>query len=175
MNRNLLFTALLSLCLVAACGPSRPVGGGSTRTRGGAVTFKDDDVAAFRPEPPAAPEAAQAARGEVPQPTQHINEDMERLLSQIAQTNERIVTAQGYRVQVYSGNSREEANAIKQRIYNKYPGVNVYISYAQPSFRVKAGDFLQRLEAQKLYARLKNEFPVALIVEDQINIPKSAE
>jgi hypothetical protein len=174
MNRNYLFTTVLALCLLAACGPSRPVGGGGTRTRGGAVTFKDD-VAIFRPEPPAAPEADQAMRAAAPEPTQHINQDMERLLSQIAQTNERIVTAQGYRVQVYSGNSREEANAIKQRIYNKYPGVNVYISYAQPSFRVKAGDYLQRLEAQKLFARLKNEFPVALIVEEQINIPKTTD
>jgi hypothetical protein len=174
MNRNAFFAAMLSVCLVAACGPSRPVGGGASRTRGGAVTFKDD-VAAFRPEPPAAPEAGQAARAEAPEPTQHVTQDMERLLAQIAQTNERIVTAQGYRVQVYSGNSREEANAIKQRIYNRYPGVNVYISYAQPSFRVKAGDYLQRLDAQKLYARLKNEFPVALIVEEQINIPKTTD
>ncbi|WP_037573903.1 hypothetical protein [Sporocytophaga myxococcoides] len=79
-------------------------------------------------------------------------------------------SAQGYRVLVYSGNSSEESRKVRERIYKILPDADIYAQYKQPTFRVKVGDCFNRIEANNLYVKLKEEFPEAKIVPDQINI-----
>lgn len=79
-------------------------------------------------------------------------------------------SAQGYRVLVYSGNSSEESRKVRERIYKILPDADIYAQYKQPTFRVKVGDCFNRIEANNLYVKLKDEFPEAKIVPDQINI-----
>ena len=59
-------------------------------------------------------------------------------------------TANGYRVQIFFGSSRQAAYAAQAKINEEYPELRTYISYTEPNFKVKAGDFRTRLEAQKL-------------------------
>ena len=47
----------------------------------------------------------------------------------------------------------------------------VYRTYANPYFKVTAGDFRTRSEAMALLVRLKDEFPRALLVKERINYP----
>jgi len=73
-------------------------------------------------------------------------------------------------VQIYTGTSREEATKARNRSYARFPDVTPHFDYTQPNFRVRVGDFLDRLEAQRVYAGLLAEFPNALIVPDRIEI-----
>lgn len=81
--------------------------------------------------------------------------------------------ASGFRVQIYFGSSRQAAYDAQAKFMNDYPEIPTYISYTEPNFRVQAGDFHSRMEAQKLQSELKGEFPSIFIIPTKINPPKS--
>jgi hypothetical protein len=74
----------------------------------------------------------------------------------------------GYRILLYSGQSSEEANKIKKQVYLLNADDNVYTEYKQPSFRVKVGNYLNRIEANYYLEEYKKTFPNAMILPDQI-------
>lgn len=100
-------------------------------------------------------------------PTSDITDELNKKLSSISESAPSI--AKGYRINLYSGTSREEATIIKKKA-EQLTQVNIYIQFRTPNFRVKAGDAINRLEASYLLSQLKSEFPGAVIVPDDINI-----
>ncbi|MDB5110865.1 MAG: hypothetical protein JWR67_1979 [Mucilaginibacter sp.] len=81
-------------------------------------------------------------------------------------------SSNGYRVQIFSGSARNEAYSVQAKFQTKYPGVRTYIIYNEPNFKVRAGDFRTRLEAEKLKQELKSTFNGLFIIAEKINIPK---
>lgn len=77
---------------------------------------------------------------------------------------------QGYRIQVYRGKSRNEAEKAKQRCYALFPRITPYLEYSAPNYRVNVGDFLETNEYIHIYNRLKKEFPKSLVVPDIVNV-----
>ncbi len=80
----------------------------------------------------------------------------------------------GYRVRIFSDNqqnSREQAQLMSKKFKSFYPTLNSYQEYASPYFRVTVGDFLTRAEAVSLWGKIKNNFPTAFVVSQ--NIPYS--
>jgi len=108
-------------------------------------------------------------------PQNDITKALNAKMDSIAIKNQKFKYAQGYRVIVYSGNSSEEAKQAKEKVYEILPNADIYTVYKQPSFRVKVGDCFDRLEANSLYIKLKNDFANALVVPDQINIIKEQQ
>ncbi len=82
---------------------------------------------------------------------------------------------QGYRIQIYSNSDRKTANEIRTKCLQLHPDVDVYLIYQQPSFKVRVGDFRNRMEAYPVYRDLLNNFDNVLIVPDRINLPKLTE
>ncbi len=80
------------------------------------------------------------------------------------------LTARGYRVQIYSGSSRSEAYSAQARFKQIYSDLNTYLSYEQPNYRVKVGDFTSRAQAQGLMNQLKRDFSAVFIFTETINI-----
>lgn len=78
----------------------------------------------------------------------------------------------GFRVQIYRGTSRKEANRIESLFLSKYPGYNVDLRFPGPDFWVRVGNFRTRSEAIYLQNIIDREFPNSLIVEDVINFPE---
>lgn len=87
----------------------------------------------------------------------------------VAENKERKLV-DGFFIQVYNGNSREEASNIRDRVAELYPDLTPQISYHQPNFRVKAGQFVDRLKAYRIYQSIKVDFPKALLVPDRFVI-----
>ena len=81
-----------------------------------------------------------------------------------------IRSGRGFRVQIYNGNDRNKANALKLDFMKRFPGVRTYLSYIQPQFRVKVGDFRTRGEAQKMYEQTSTLYNPCMIVPDIIVI-----
>ena len=79
---------------------------------------------------------------------------------------------EGYRIQIFTGSERNNANSIKAKFTKEYPDVPAYLLYQQPYFKVRIGDFRNKIEAQYLYRKLLNEYGQVLIVPDKINFPK---
>lgn len=87
-------------------------------------------------------------------------------------------TRTGYRVQVFEDNNprtaRNEAESRNAQIRAAYPNLRTNVSFNSPYWRVTAGDFRTRAEAEAALAELKNAFPALAgymrIVRDRINI-----
>jgi len=81
-----------------------------------------------------------------------------------------IRSGRGYRVQIYNGNDRVKANQIRVDFMRRYPNVRTYLTYVQPQFRVKVGDFASRGEAYKFYVEVSNIYDPCMIVPDIVVI-----
>lgn len=81
-----------------------------------------------------------------------------------------IRSGKGFRVQIYSGNEREQANRLKVDFVKKFPNVRTYLTYIQPQFRVKVGDFINRADAQKFANQISNQYSPVSVVPDIVEI-----
>jgi len=170
------FLILFVLFLIeSGCGRKSVSQRGSSTKAKSKSDLYSEDLTAFRPqykmeEDDSTPNQSATAAQRNVAPTRDVTAKLDTLMSSIAQYNRNIRYAQGYRIQVYSGNSREEASKARDRSYALFPDITPHIIYNQPTFRVKVGDFVDRLEAQNFYAGLITDFPNAMIVQDKIEI-----
>ncbi|MFN8416709.1 MAG: SPOR domain-containing protein [Cytophagaceae bacterium] len=74
----------------------------------------------------------------------------------------------GYRILVYSGTSSDESSKVRKQIYQYDPNLSVYTDFKQPTFRVKVGNFTDRVQANYILNDLRKQFPNAMIVPDMI-------
>ncbi len=89
--------------------------------------------------------------------------------------NEKFPVIEGYRIQIYkeSGNTAlDSALAVRERFMRRYPGVPAYISFDEPYYRLRVGDFRTRLEAIRFLKRIKRRYPLAWEIKDEIEFPK---
>lgn len=104
------------------------------------------------------------------EPTHTINKQLDEILDSISSINLSQKYIEGYTIQVYSGTKREEALDVKKKLVMSFPTIDSDIQFQQPNFRVKAGKYLQQLDAQKDYMTLRRAFPNAIIIPDKISI-----
>lgn len=74
----------------------------------------------------------------------------------------------GYRVQVYQGPSRSRAKEIRDQMVQEYSKLGVYMTFRQPDFRIRLGDFRDKAEAQAYLDMLKPLFATAFVVPDKV-------
>jgi len=85
-------------------------------------------------------------------------------------------TAKGYRILVINTNKRDEAIAAKTKVYSNFPELKAYLVYKSPYFRLKAGNFRTREEAQQYQKILSVYFPKGVfIVNDVIEVTPEKE
>lgn len=80
-------------------------------------------------------------------------------------------TMRGYRIQIYFGGIRQKASEIKLDFNGKYPEISAYITYQQPNFKVRIGDYRNRFEAQKFLKEIDGMYPTSFIVPDDVKLP----
>lgn len=100
----------------------------------------------------------------------HIRAELDSVNRLIAAQNEEQRYVNGYTIQIYTGNSREEANEARLTAMTLDAALEPVISYHQPGYKVKVGSYSDRLEAHKVYQSLKDEFPLALLIPERIKI-----
>ncbi len=76
----------------------------------------------------------------------------------------------GFTIQLYSGNSRDKANEVRQESFELLEDFQPTISYDQPNYKVKVGTYYSRLEANEDYNILRKAFSRALLVPTRIKI-----
>ena len=81
-------------------------------------------------------------------------------------------TISGFRVQIFTGTNRKDAYGAQEKFQQEFPDIRTYVIYNEPNFKVRAGDFRTRAEAEKLQDDLKKWFKGMFIIQDKINPPK---
>jgi hypothetical protein len=102
-----------------------------------------------------------------------INKRLDAVLDTIAMQNRRVRYAPGYRVQVYVGNERAAADNAKLQLYQQFPELSTYISYQQPTYRLKVGDFMRKMDAERYFSKLKTVFAGAQMQPDKVDVRRS--
>ncbi len=80
----------------------------------------------------------------------------------------------GYRVQIFfdaGNNSLARAEAESQQFQTLYPNDPAYISFTEPYYKVRVGDFRTKLEAEGYIQKIVKDFPNAFVIQDIINLP----
>ena len=77
-------------------------------------------------------------------------------------------TDKGFRLMIISTNNRDEALAAKTKIYTYFPELKAYLWYQSPYFRVKAGNFKDRKDAESYQKRLNSYFPKGVFIMKDI-------
>ncbi len=75
-----------------------------------------------------------------------------------------------YTIQVYSGTSRDRANEIKSEVYELLPEAKPKVTYVQPTYRVRIGEYYSRVDAYGLYKKAKSNFGRAIIIPFKVKL-----
>lgn len=99
---------------------------------------------------------------------------IDRLLDKHKEINKLYPEINGFRVQVYfdSGhNSKKKAFEVYKEFVAKYPEVEAYVSFQEPNYKVRVGDFRTRLEAEGFMQEILADYPSAFVIQDKIQFP----
>ncbi len=103
-------------------------------------------------------------------PANDITFEINDVLDQTDDFRKGVNAIDGYTIQVYSGTSSDDARKIRGKLLSLLPQDDAELFYDEPNFKVKVGAFYTRIEAQKSFSVVKEEFPNAIIIPDRIPI-----
>jgi hypothetical protein len=84
----------------------------------------------------------------------------------------------GYRVQIFfeSGNySKDLAMQTAEEFQESYPNIRYYLSFSEPYYRIRVGDFRTLIEAKGFLMSIIGKYPAAFEVKDRIYFPPLGE
>jgi hypothetical protein len=112
---------------------------------------------------------ASAKKTYVENPTLNVNKKVDTVLDSVDKLNQLRKFVDGYTIQIYSGTNREDAMNSKKKMIemNDLPTT---LQYNQPKFRVTAGTYFNKLEAQKDLIRIRRTFPNSILVPEKVQI-----
>lgn len=99
------------------------------------------------------------------------DERISQLTDQYRKMNLNNPEVEGYRVQIFfdsGNNSKNKAASIKTSFETLYPGVKSYLSYKEPYYRVRVGDFHTLTEAVGFQKKISADFQTSFAVKDNI-------
>jgi hypothetical protein len=155
-------------------------------SRNKATNSYSEDLSKFRPryeyvdkfvESKATPEGV-SSKSTVNETTAHagksasVDKELATILQTINQQNKAVKFMPGFRIQIYVGNIRSEADGAKAYVYRNFPDMSPYITFSQPTYRVKIGDFMTKSEAEQVLSSIKQQYPTSVIIADKIEIEK---
>ena len=93
-----------------------------------------------------------------------INQDKKitNLLEIKKEMNKNEIDTDRYKIQIYSGN-RSSAESAQREFNNSFTDWKATIQYETPNFKIWAGNFTTRLEADRALKKIKNKFTSAFI------------
>ncbi len=141
--------------------------------KNGSKPYYHEDLYSLRPKFPdpvdSSTQAEMPKKNEVV-PTHNVNKKVDGVLDSINHFNATRKFIDGYTIQIYSGQNREEAMNSKKKMTTDAPDLTSEMEYNQPKFRVRTGSYFSRLEAQKDLLRMKRLFPNAILVPEKIQV-----
>lgn len=98
---------------------------------------------------------------------------IEDLIEKYKKSNYANPGVEGYRVQIFTGagnDSKDKAEKALQEFLSSFPDEVAYLTYQQPNFKVRCGDFRTKSEARKLMKKISYQYPGSYIVKDNIKV-----
>ena len=100
------------------------------------------------------------------QVTEHGN--IRTVMDQYINQNKTDPTVEGWRIQIISTDDRRKMESFKEKFEQAYPGMFLEWEHRNPWYLVKVGAFKTKLELQAFIQELKDDFPQAIPIKDQV-------
>ena len=103
---------------------------------------------------------------------------VDSLLSLHKKINKTDSLVPGYRIQIFfeSGNfSKKKALETAEIFRESYPLVGYYLSFNEPYYRIRVGDFRTMIEAKGFLAEILDDYPSSFEVKEMIYFPPLKE
>lgn len=94
----------------------------------------------------------------------HQSEAIGKLMDTIADSK---IPLDGYRIQLAFG-KKNDVTKIRTEFLQAFPDYRAYVSWLQPNFRLRVGDFRTRLQAEQFKRDIMEAYPNSYIVRDEI-------
>ena len=103
----------------------------------------------------------------------HKDPRLDLLVKKQIQINEETVresrkSGKGYRLMIVSTTNRDEAMAAKTKIYTYFPELKAYLWHQSPYYKLKAGNFKDRKEAEEYQKRVNAYFPKGVFIMNDV-------
>lgn len=103
----------------------------------------------------------------------HKDPRLDLLVKKQAQINEETSrearrSGKGFRLMIISTNKRDEAIAAKTTVYTYFPELKAYLWHQSPYYKLKAGNFKERKDAEEYQKRLNIYFPKGVFIMNDI-------
>lgn len=82
-------------------------------------------------------------------------------------------TIAGYRVQLIANPTKASVVKVKTQFLGIHPDAKIYMTYFQPNYRLRVGDFKTKMEANQYLKTILHDFPAAWVVNDTIVIQQN--
>jgi hypothetical protein len=171
MNRFLLFGVVVLIVAFEGCKPAQKT---ASATQGGKYY---EDLSGLRPKvngietrDTLKQDGTTRDPGVYVEPKFTVNAQVDAVLDSIDRLNLSRKVVDGFTIQIYYGTRREDALNVKKDATIRIPEMEAEVQYLQPNFRVKVGNYFNRLQAQKDYEKIRQLFPNAILIPDKISL-----
>lgn len=98
---------------------------------------------------------------------------VDSLLKLHKEYNNNYNSIEGYRIQIFKGsgnNALENAENVIDKFSEDHEDTGVYISFMEPYYRIRIGDYRTRLDALNFLRKIKNKYPSAFVIKNEIEL-----
>jgi hypothetical protein len=82
----------------------------------------------------------------------------------------KVESVPGYRIQIRTFTRLQEGTNALNAFERTFPDVQAYLLFIEPHYRLRAGDFLDRVEANRVMHKLRSRYPECFIVKDEVRL-----
>ncbi len=105
----------------------------------------------------------------------HADNSINDLMDKYSQIVTQNPCINGFRIQIFfdSGNtSKQSAVNMKNSFEARFPDIKAYLSFEEPNYKVRVGNFRNRLDAEGCLRKIVAPYPNAFIVPEYIEFPE---
>jgi hypothetical protein len=105
----------------------------------------------------------------------HQTPEVDAAIERFKKYNYSSAGVEGFRIQIFSesGNdAKAKAEKVLQEYKTQFEEPVAYLTYQQPNFKIRCGDFRTKSEARKYVKVVSSAYPSAFIVKDAIYLKK---
>ncbi len=78
----------------------------------------------------------------------------------------------GYRIQICQDANKGVVDRSRDKFLKLYPLIDTYITFENPHFTLKVGDFRTRDDAEKIKREIFGEFVISVVQNEKVNLPR---
>ena len=94
---------------------------------------------------------------------------IDSLMIQQTKINKQKDGVSGFRIQIKNTTTQKDANSLRAQFSRNFPELKSYLRYNAPYYKIRIGDYLTKLEAQKDLIEIKKKYRGAYPVPCPVN------